>query len=75
MSGSGRKTHYRKSVTEEFLNGLPLPGEGEVLCKTHSSRGTNIFEVSVRMQGGRDGGGGSCYLLVSLFVSLFVSWL
>jgi hypothetical protein len=40
-------------VTEEFLNGLPLPGEGEVLCKTHSSRGTNIFEVSVRMQAGQ----------------------
>jgi hypothetical protein len=45
MSGSGRKTHYRKSVTEEFLHGLPVPEENEVICKTHSSRGTNIFEV------------------------------
>ena len=45
MSGSGRKTHYRKSVTEEFLNGLPVPEENEVVCRTHGSRGTNIFEV------------------------------
>jgi hypothetical protein len=47
MSGSGRKTHYRKSVTEEFLNGLPVPEENEVICRNHSSRGTNIFEVKI----------------------------
>ena len=47
MSGSGRKSQYRKSVTDEYLNGFPLPEEGDALARVNSSRGTNIFEVDV----------------------------
>lgn len=45
MSGSGRKSHYRKSVTDQFLNGFPLPTENEKVVRMLNSRGTNIFEV------------------------------
>ena len=49
MSGSGRKSHYRKSVTDQFLNGFPLPTENEKVVRTLNSRGTNIFEVSTTL--------------------------
>ena len=45
MSGSGRKSHYRKSVQDKFLHGFPIPEENDFICKAISSRGTNIFEV------------------------------
>lgn len=48
MSGSGRKSHYRKSVTEEFLNGFPLPENGDEIGLVINSRGTNIFELEMR---------------------------
>ena len=47
MSGSGRKSHYRKNITEKFLNSMPVPEEGEDIVKVHGSRGTNIFEVMI----------------------------
>lgn len=45
MSGAGRKSQYRKSVTDDYLNGLPLPEDRDVIAQVKSSRGTNIFEV------------------------------
>lgn len=45
MSGSGRKSHYRKNVVEDFLNSYPIPIEGEEIVRVITSRGTNIFEI------------------------------
>nr|CCA24116.1 conserved hypothetical protein [Albugo laibachii Nc14] len=46
MSGSGRKSHYRKSVTQKVLDEYPEPRESvdEIVCVL-ASRGSNIFEV------------------------------
>ena len=48
MSGAGRKSKFRKSVTDEFLTSLPEPGEGEHVCKIAGSRGSNMFEIALR---------------------------
>lgn len=61
MSGAGRKSQYRKGVENSFLYGLPVPEANEFimqitdtryctpstlkLLKSHSFRGSNIFEV------------------------------
>ncbi|CCI47564.1 unnamed protein product [Albugo candida] len=46
MSGSGRKSHYRKSVTRQVLDEYPEPRDSvdQVVCVV-ASRGSNIFEV------------------------------
>ena len=45
MSGSGRKSQYRKTVTDQFLNhDVSLESTDEIV-KVHGSRGSNIFEV------------------------------
>jgi probable RNA-binding protein EIF1AD len=45
MSGAGRKSLYRKSVTTEYLSGFPEPEVGDYIALVKASRGTNIFEV------------------------------
>ena len=46
MSGAGRKSGYRKSVTDGFLNELPLPEEGKsAVAQVGAPRGSNVFEV------------------------------
>ena len=47
MSGARRKTKYRKNVTSEYLNELPLPdGEkGEEVVVMVRSHGSNILEI------------------------------
>ena len=45
MSGSGRKSNYRKSITEDVLNGFPVPEEGECIAKVLCSRGGNLLET------------------------------
>jgi len=47
MSGAGRKSGYRKNITDEFLNSFPEPGEGEAIVRCTGSRGSNIFEVQL----------------------------
>ena len=48
MSGSGRRSIYRKSVTNDFLNSFPeLDDPNEVIARVIGSRGTNIFEIEV----------------------------
>jgi hypothetical protein len=48
MSGSGRKSAYRKGVTDSFLNDFPEPEDGKTMvARVRASRGTNIFEVSL----------------------------
>lgn len=50
MSGSGRKSQYRKSVTSGFLdkkNADYLPSESEVIGKVKGNRGGSLFEVEI----------------------------
>lgn len=47
MSGSGRKSQYRKSVTDSFLNDDYLPSETEKIVKVLGNRGDNTFEVQM----------------------------
>lgn len=46
MSGSGRKTTYRKGVTKRVLYGDPEPKEHEQIVRVVALRGSNLFEVS-----------------------------
>jgi translation initiation factor IF-1 len=48
MSGAGRKSKFRKSVTDDFLNSFPEPEEGEIIMRVMGTRGANIFEVAAR---------------------------
>lgn len=47
MSGTGRKSAYRKSVTEDVLNSFPEPDReaGERIARVVQSRGGNILQV------------------------------
>lgn len=45
MSGAGRKGAYRKGVTNEVLNGTPVPEEGELVVQVKGSRGGNVIEI------------------------------
>jgi len=45
MSGAGRKGNYRKGVTDEVLNGNPVPEEGEIVARVIGSRGGNVIEI------------------------------
>ena len=49
MAGSGRKTPYRKNVTDDVLNGLPLPApdRGEVVARVRNPRGGNLLELDL----------------------------
>lgn len=47
MAGVGRRTLYRKSVTDEYLNSSPEPGENEEIALAQAPRGSNIIEVGV----------------------------
>ena len=49
MSGAGRKSSYRKSVVDDYLNALPEPNEsdGELVAHVGASRGSNVFEISI----------------------------
>ncbi|CEG50287.1 eukaryotic translation initiation factor 1a [Plasmopara halstedii] len=45
MSGSGRKSAYRKGVTKRVLYGEPEPKDNESIVRVIALRGTNLFEV------------------------------
>jgi hypothetical protein len=45
MSGAGRKGAYRKGVTEEVINGTPLPEENEFVAQVKAPRGGNVIEI------------------------------
>ncbi len=47
MSGLGRRSHYRKHLTEEILSGFPEPEDGDCIARVVCSRGGNIIEVDV----------------------------
>lgn len=45
MSGSGRKSQYRKSVTTNFLNDDRVPEGNERIVEVIGNRGDNTFEI------------------------------
>lgn len=45
MAGLGRRTHYRKHLTDSVLNDLPEPKENERIAKVVSTRGLNQFDI------------------------------
>jgi probable RNA-binding protein EIF1AD len=49
MAGLGRRSHYRKHLTDAVINDLPEPNfnEGERIAKVLGSRGGNLLEVEV----------------------------
>ena len=51
MSGAKRQGGYRKSVTEDYINSLPEPEDGEDLARVRGSRGAGIFEVEILQNG------------------------
>ncbi|CAJ1952466.1 unnamed protein product [Cylindrotheca closterium] len=51
MAGLGRRTHYRKHLTDSVLNDLPEPKEIEKIAKVVSTRGLNQFDILVASQG------------------------
>ncbi len=48
MSGSGRKSQYRKSVTSNFLNENVVPSENEDIVLVLGNRGSNMFEIQLK---------------------------
>jgi probable RNA-binding protein EIF1AD len=49
MSGLGRRSHYRKHLTDSVWNDLPEPDftNGELIAKVVGTRGSNQFEIVV----------------------------
>ena len=47
MAGLGRRTHYRKHLTDSVLNDLPEPQEDERIAKVIATRGGNHFDVLI----------------------------
>ena len=47
MAGLGRRSHYRKHLTDSVLNDLPEPTENERIAKVVGTRGSNQFELVI----------------------------
>jgi probable RNA-binding protein EIF1AD len=45
MAGLGRRTHYRKHLTDAVLHDTPEPEEDERIAKVVGSRGSNQFDI------------------------------
>ena len=46
MSGSKRRTGYRKTLQDDVLHGLPVPAPGQCLAYVVRASGSNLFEFS-----------------------------
>ena len=49
MAGLGRRTHYRKHLTDAVLHDLPEPASNEVIAKIAATRGGNQFDIFTPM--------------------------
>ena len=47
MAGLGRRTHYRKHLTDAVLFDLPEPGKNDRIGKIVATRGSNQFDVLI----------------------------
>ena len=51
MAGLGRRSHYRKHLTDAVLHDFPEPQENECIAKVVATRGGNQFDVLVAANG------------------------
>ena len=60
MAGLGRRTHYRKYLTDAVLFDLPEPGKNDRIGKIVATRGSNQFDVLIAdsSKEGKDAGTG-----------------
>ena len=54
MAGLGRRTHYRKHLTDSVLYDLPEPKEDERIAKVVATRGGNQFDIILAVSGGNE---------------------
>ena len=47
MAGLGRRTHYRKHLTDKVLHDFPVPSQDECIAKVVATRGGNQFDILV----------------------------
>jgi probable RNA-binding protein EIF1AD len=47
MAGLGRRSHYRKHLTDAVLHDFPEPSDKECIAKVVATRGSNQFDVLV----------------------------
>ena len=47
MAGLGRRTHYRKHLTDKVLHDFPIPSHDECIAKVVATRGGNQFDIVV----------------------------
>lgn len=45
MAGAGRRSQYRKHLTDAVLNDLPEPSENEWIARVIATRGGNQFDI------------------------------
>mmetsp|Transcript_16932 Transcript_16932/g.19492 ORF Transcript_16932/g.19492 Transcript_16932/m.19492 type:complete len:533 (+) Transcript_16932:173-1771(+) len=45
MAGLGRRSHYRKHLTDSVLNDFPEPKDNELIVKVVATRGSNQFDI------------------------------
>lgn len=45
MAGLGRRTHYRKHLTDSIIYDFPEPSENERIAKVVATRGSNQFDI------------------------------
>ena len=45
MAGLGRRTHYRKHLTDKVLHDFPVPSRNECIAKVVATRGGNQFDI------------------------------
>ncbi len=56
MAGLGRRTHYRKHLTDSVLYDLPEPKEDERIAKVTATRGGNQFDIILAAPSNSDTG-------------------
>lgn len=59
MAGLGRRTHYRKHLTDSVLYDLPEPKDDERIAKVVATRGGNQFDIILAKDNGDDSTSGS----------------
>lgn len=50
MAGAGRRSNYRKHLTDHVLNDLPIPTKSQRIAQVQATRGGNQFEIQVEGQ-------------------------
>ncbi len=51
MSGLGRRTHFRKHLTDSVLYDYPEPAANECIAKIIATRGSNQFDIRIAKSG------------------------